>query len=624
VSEFVEQKADRERTCIRGVSVGLLTARILVAWLIIVSVSLGIPMAIASGDQAKASSAPTLPNGTGFDVAAAVDSKGIVHAAWVEHGDPFAGSTNATPWYSTYDPESSSSRSTRRLDTHNSIYSLSMAIGNLDDVHIVWVRKRAEARETSNLTTRSALENPSSVIYYQEIRLRGASADSPRPVLESHADALWASIAAGHDSELYLAWLSVRRSGSTDAESDVYYARLSPHDGTVELAGTLVTKTSAPSRLLRVASSIDRENLHIAWVEETEGSMSRVVEWDMDLGGSGAETVSVNDVSGRISQLTLAAIQNGEVVLGWAYRESAGDNPKMGVARFPEGRNGIARIVEIPLSGAEEPESISIDPQGNLHVVWAYSSEDIRAGTRPVSILQQGFRHAEYGDKGRLTGETQETSYLPVAAVFVVGSGQLYVVSEEGTLRIADRVRADNPAALLVAVAVLVSLAGGMSTEPGEYLVASWSASRSLRTYSPEVNEKLLRRIRKRPGIALAELKSLSKGSEFSIAGQLRAVEKSGLISSRRDGLSQRFYCVAPDDRNESHAEELRRRILCLVNYTPGITEAEISKSLGTSQQLTNYHLRRLVDAKVLLRGRVSDRIEYRVKDRILAHLGQP
>ncbi len=575
-------------------------------------------MVVASPIHVEPNSAMTLSDGTESEVAAAVDSKGIVHAAWVEHSDQSAGSTPATLWYFTYDPESVNSRSTRRLDTYDSIYSLSMAIGSLDDVHMIWVRKYMGTDETHNLTTKPNLTNSRNAIYYQDMNSRGALAGSPRLIVESQADTVWASITAGRGSELYIAWLDVLRSNSTNVESDIYYARLSPHDGTAELTGTLVTKASTSSKLLKVAASTARNNLHIAWVEETRDVTSRVVDWEVDLVENTTQTVNVSEVRGQISQLTLAAIQNGEVVLGWAYQESAGNSSKMGVARYAVGHNGIARIVEIPLQDAEEPESIAVDSQGNLHAVWAYPLEDMKAGPRLLPIREQGFRHAEYSNKGQLTEETQEMSYVPVAAVFVIGNGQLYVVSGQGTLQAADHVRTSNPASLLFVLVILASLVGGMSTEPAKYRMASWSANRSLRTGSPDVSEKLLRRIRKRPGIGLAELKPVNEHSEFSLAAQLRALEKAGTIRSRRDGLRQRFYCVAPASRDESHAEELRRWILSLVNCTPGITEAQIAKSLGMSQQLTNYHLRRLVDAKLLFRFRCSDKISYYLKDRRL------
>jgi predicted transcriptional regulator len=575
-------------------------------------------MVVASPSHVRPNSATILSDGTESEVTAAVDSKGIVHAAWVEHADQSAGSTPATLWYSTYDPESASSRSTRRLDTYDSIYSLSMAIGNLDDVHMAWVRKSADTDETPNLTFESNVTNSHHAIYYQDVNPSGAFNSSPRLVYDCQADDVWTSITEGRDSQLYIAWLDVIRSNSSDVESEVYYARLSPLDRAAKVAGTLIAKASTSSRLLKLAASTARNDLHIAWVEETTDATSRVVDWKVDLAENTTGAVNVNEVRGQISQLTLAAIQNGEVVLGWAYQEPAGDTPKTRVAQYAISHNGIARIVELPLQDAEEPESIAVDSQGNLHIVWAYPLEDVKAGPRPIPTWQQGFLHAEYSSEGQLTKETEETSYIPAVAVFVIGNGEVYVVSGQGTLQATDAVRTGNPAMLLLLLVMFASLVGGMSTEPATYLIASWSIDRSPRTVSTDVDEKILRRIRRRPGIALAELKSVTERSGFFLATQLRALEKKGMIRSIRDGRRQRFYYAVPNEGDQSRAEELRGSILRLVDCTPGMTEAQIARSLGLSQQLTNYHLRRLVDAGLLSRFRCADNIRYHVKDQKL------
>jgi predicted transcriptional regulator len=483
---------------------------------------------------------------------------------------------------------------------------------------MVWVRKSVDNDGTQNLTMRPSSTNSRNAIYYQDVNPSGAFAGSSRLLLEFQADAVWASITAGRDSEVYLAWLTVVRSNSTEIESDVYYARLSPRDRADKLAGIPVTRTSTSARLLRIAASAARNDLHIAWVEETSDAASRVVDCEVNLAENATQTVNVNEVRGQVSQLTLAAIQNSEVVLGWAYQESTGDNQKTRVAQYTVGQNGISRIVEIPLQDAEVPESMAVDSQGNLHVVWAYPLEEAKTGPRPVAMWHQDFRHVEYSSKGQLKEETREISYMPVFAAFVIGNGQLYVVSEQGVLQATDLVRTSNPAGLLFALFILASLVGGMSTEPATYLIASWSIDRSSRTISTDVGEKLLRRIRRRPGIALAELRLVTGRSGFFLATQLRALERMGMIRSIRDGRRQRFYYVVPNDGDQSHAEELRRSILRLVDYTPGITEAQIARSLGLSQQLTNYHLRRLVDAGLLSRLRCPDNISYHVKDQKL------
>jgi DNA-binding MarR family transcriptional regulator len=370
--------------------------------------------------------------------------------------------------------------------------------------------------------------------------------------------------------------------------------------------------------MLKTVTSYDQNDLHFAWVEETRDATSRLVHSEVNLAQNTTGSVNVQDVNGQISQLALASIRNGEVVLGWAYVEPTEGGRITCIARYSVGQNTRPRILETSPRDVYEVESMTLDSQGNLHVVWAYPFEEVRAGPGPIAMRQQGFYYAEFGEGGQLSEERQEVSYVPTVAAFVTGNGEVYVVSEGGVLETASPERTGNPAIFLLAFVVFASAVGGILTEPGTYLVASWSMERSIRSLSTGASEKLLRKIRRHPGIALAELKSLTQRSGFSLAVQLRALEKSGMIRSLRDGRRERFYCLTPNDRHESHAEQLRGSIVRLVEHTPGMTEAQIARSLGASQQLTNYHLRRLVDARFLYRLRCPDNIGYYVKDWML------
>jgi hypothetical protein len=63
---------------------GLLRSRVVILWLVLVSASYGTPAVLATGIQTQPHSGPATVVTTDPDVVAAVDSKGRVHAAWVE------------------------------------------------------------------------------------------------------------------------------------------------------------------------------------------------------------------------------------------------------------------------------------------------------------------------------------------------------------------------------------------------------------------------------------------------------------------------------------------------------------------------------------------------------------
>ena len=157
-------------------------------------------------------------------------------------------------------------------------------------------------------------------------------------------------------------------------------------------------------------------------------------------------------------------------------------------------------------------------------------------------------------------------------------------------------------------------------------MLTRWAATLPLertliQSGSLDVEPRLLRRMKRHPGATPSELRSAAQRDIFSIASYLRLLESSGVVHSLREGTRQRFYCLISDDQKETHAHELRRSVLILVRTEPGITEAQIAKRLGISQQLTNYHLRLLSRSRLLSSIRTSGRVRYFVNERMLPPL---
>jgi len=92
-------------------------------------------------------------------------------------------------------------------------------------------------------------------------------------------------------------------------------------------------------------------------------------------------------------------------------------------------------------------------------------------------------------------------------------------------------------------------------------------------------------------------------------------MEKTGSISSFRDGLSRRFYAKPVEGGS---IDTLRTRIMLWVLDHPGIWEAQLAKDLRLSQQIVHYHLKKLRDSKLITTGVDSDgsRKLYRFADR--------
>jgi len=99
----------------------------------------------------------------------------------------------------------------------------------------------------------------------------------------------------------------------------------------------------------------------------------------------------------------------------------------------------------------------------------------------------------------------------------------------------------------------------------------------------------------------------------------LRILERLGVIQSLREGTKRRFYCASPEADSLSRVGELRESIIRLVEQVPGITEAQIARRLGVSQQLANYHLRLLAGSRILTRNHTPSDVRYVVNERVLA-----
>ena len=119
--------------------------------------------------------------------------------------------------------------------------------------------------------------------------------------------------------------------------------------------------------------------------------------------------------------------------------------------------------------------------------------------------------------------------------------------------------------------------------------------------------------------MTLSDLKRLSRRNTRDVAVHLRILERLGVIQSLREGTKQRFYCASPEAGSLSSVGELRESIIRLVEQVPGITEAQIARRLGVSQQLANYHLRLLAASRTLTRNHTPSNVRYVVNERVLA-----
>jgi DNA-binding transcriptional ArsR family regulator len=157
----------------------------------------------------------------------------------------------------------------------------------------------------------------------------------------------------------------------------------------------------------------------------------------------------------------------------------------------------------------------------------------------------------------------------------------------------------NNPFEWIAAVALVsgIGVAGSVWIEEGRY---KWlSLCSALTTHlirkRPTTNA-MVRQLARKPGLNAGEINRLGDRDRIGMM-TLIGLEKAGLVSSFRDGLSRRFY-VKPTEGGS--IDTLRTRIMLWVLDHPGIWEAQLAKDLGLSQQIVHYHLKKLRDSKLI------------------------
>jgi hypothetical protein len=584
---------------------------------ILVLVLSSAPKTVAASQELQLTSSVSSQSGAA-QIEAVADSKGRIHAVWTENGNGLAGSSDVSLWYSIYNPESTTARTARLVGNYPRVYSLDMTIDVSDNIHIVWVSESPDDARSAGLSGVIEIQPLLMEVWYQRIDFTETFSPSPILLLSFRADSATASVISRTESQIYVAWSEVIREDSSKVASALYYGTLVVDGGTLNLTRVPVARIAGASRMLKFVAAPVWNSLHFAWVQELSAVSSQIMYSSVVLPQNIVRTQDVGNVSGTVDKLTLAATLSGDVVIGWVYEDSAQSGSTVYVARLSPERNASLCQLETPSRRLAEIESMTVDYQGNLHLLWIDRGDDL-TGPRAIPASAQSFHYGKFSGTTRPSEEKQEDFYLSMIAAVVLDNGQVYVVSREGIVEAARPVSPNNAAPPLLTLLVFSSVLAGLDTEVGTYLIARWrgavarSRKSSARRRSSSVDMKLVEKIARRPGLTLSDLKSAARSTVFDVAARLSDLEASGILRSAREGTRQRFYCLAPNYCVKSRSVDLRDSILRLVEDEPGINEAAIARRLVLSQQLANYHLRLLTEARVLSGIRTEGRVSYYV-----------
>lgn len=115
------------------------------------------------------------------------------------------------------------------------------------------------------------------------------------------------------------------------------------------------------------------------------------------------------------------------------------------------------------------------------------------------------------------------------------------------------------------------------------------------------------------PGEHYNAIKMSLQVNNGTLSHHLRTLELQGYIKSQRDGTYKRFYPVGTSvpRRRGIQLSDLQMGIIDTIRQTPGITQKEIAKLEGITQQSVSYNLSSLERLGVLTSQRIGIRKRY-------------
>jgi predicted transcriptional regulator len=138
---------------------------------------------------------------------------------------------------------------------------------------------------------------------------------------------------------------------------------------------------------------------------------------------------------------------------------------------------------------------------------------------------------------------------------------------------------------------------------------------------SGEISERILQFIQNNPGCHLRKIKEMIGISQGTVQYHTDRLEKMGRITSTRSGLYKHYFPVGIFQNNEKEIlqilrHETARQILMFIVERQAPTQTDIVNSIGISASSVNWHMRRLVEFRLVEEIREGKYKRYQLQDR--------
>ena len=147
--------------------------------------------------------------------------------------------------------------------------------------------------------------------------------------------------------------------------------------------------------------------------------------------------------------------------------------------------------------------------------------------------------------------------------------------------------------------ALAIVAIGAGATESGKYaimkvvLIPLYSRVKKEEVLDHFVRGQIYGYIMSHPGQHYNAIKQELKVTNGTLSHHLKTLEKQGFVKSHRDGTYKRFYPMGTTlSKNKGiRLSDLQISILDNLRQTPGMTQSEVAKTIGMSQQSISYNI---------------------------------
>ena len=136
-----------------------------------------------------------------------------------------------------------------------------------------------------------------------------------------------------------------------------------------------------------------------------------------------------------------------------------------------------------------------------------------------------------------------------------------------------------------------------------------------------ETAEKIFQFIQVNPGCHLRRIKEMIHISQGTVQYHTDRLERNGKITSTRSGLYKHYFPIGVFQNNEKEilqilSQETIRQILMLIVEQQAPTQTDIVYSIRLSASSVNWHMRRLIDFRLVEEIKEGKYRRYQLRDR--------